>query len=620
MVKFSTAAMRHRPAPRRRTRQLSWSARPAVIRTCAACLLALGLPTIADAQFPDTSLAPYPAPFEAPAPYPSVGGGGAFAPSPYAPPSPFAPPAPTQGGAAPAGAAPQGPAPGPARRWSVTPTINLGEAFDDNVFQTHTGRQADAITSIAPGLYIVGDTARLQAALQYAPVIGIYASHSELNSVEQNLNAAAHATLLEDTLFLDLRGVAQVQPTFGGLPIGAGGVLGAPGFGGLGSIGQPPGAGGVGTLLINKQTQTQSYSFYAAPYAVHRFGSAGTLQVGYAISQSGQNAGSGGQPGTLTPGSSNVLTQEEVLQFASGSALGRFQDVVLLEGNQYSGNGVAQNAYGYVGTNRLAYAVTHHFAVFGELGAEDIQFGGEPATRISDAVWAGGIEFDPREDAHLILGYGHRYGFNSLLFDAAYAVTARTTIFGTYSSGLGTDLLQFQGLVAGSTIDVLGQTVDRQTETPIFLNNSALSVQGNASLYRIKSFTAGVTTTLTRDTLQLAFAADEQSAIATTLAALPGSNRAVTASLTWRHDLTPLLSSIVFLGIGEQNQPGQTATGQLTTISEHDDFAAAQLTLRYLLSETLTGYAQYTYFERSSNIPDRNFNQNVFLVGLSKQF
>jgi len=44
------------------------------------------------------------------------------------------------------------------------------------------------------------------------------------------------------------------------------------------------------------------------------------------------------------------------------------------------------------------------------------------------------------------------------------------------------------------------------------------------------------------------------------------------------------------------------------------------VSLQYLFTETLAGDVRYSYFNRMSAVPGQNIYQNLFIVGINKQF
>jgi uncharacterized protein (PEP-CTERM system associated) len=499
--------------------------------------------------------------------------------------------------------------------WAVAPRISLYEAFNDNIFQTSSNRRSDFITYIIPGITVRGDTPRLQASIDYSPTAQIYASHSDQSNVAHNLSAYALATLVEDTLFFDFRGFAGITPTSGGQAVGSGGIS-SPGFGGFGT--STTGSSG----FISKNNQTQIYSFSGTPSFVHRFGDAGTLTIADRVSQTiFNNNGSSTVffPGQASASNSNLLTNEQLVQFITGSALGRIRNVTLLDASQFYGNGTSTGGHQTFITNQLGYAVSRVVFIFGELGWEDISYPKAfPPVKISDAVWGLGVTLTPDPDSTITVGYGHRYGFTSAFLDGQYMVTARTRIFARYQTGLGTDLQQIQGLVAISGLDQFGRVVDSQTGAPLFIGNTGLAVQGNGSLNKTKTLSVGASTALNRDTITLGVVATDQTTVASsTFVATGTSSKAISGNITWQHQVSEAAQTNVYFGYGVQNQPFAFSA---PLQNANESFLGTLASYSYAFSPTLTGIAQYGYFERNSKVPGRSFVQNVVLVGLSKQF
>jgi hypothetical protein len=246
-----------------------------------------------------------------------------------------------------------------------------------------------------------------------------------------------------------------------------------------------------------------------------------------------------------------------LLQFVTGSALGRIKDVALVDASQFYGNGITDGAHQTFVTNQLGYAVNRVLFVFGELGYEDIAYPKAlTPVKISDAVWSVGATLTPDPDSTITVGYGHRYGFNSAFLDGSYMVTARTRIFARYQAGLGTDLQQLQGVVAISGVDRFGNVVDSQTGAPLFLGNSALAIQGNGTLNRTKTFSAGASTALDRDTISVGIVATDQKTVAsTTFVANGTSSKAISGNVSWQHQISEAAQTTLYFGYGVQNQP-----------------------------------------------------------------
>jgi hypothetical protein len=80
----------------------------------------------------------------------------------------------------------QEPSQGP-QRLTLTPSLTLGERYDDNIFETQTNKQHDFITVLSPGIRVqylpTAPTLGTQLDLEYHANIEFYADHSSQNNV-----------------------------------------------------------------------------------------------------------------------------------------------------------------------------------------------------------------------------------------------------------------------------------------------------------------------------------------------------------------------------------------------------------------------------------------------------
>lgn len=91
--------------------------------------------------------------------------------------------------------------------WSVVPRLELGTAVTDNVNLAPDGRKdADLVLSVAPGVRVAGENARLRASAEYAAEQLLFVENGGDNALRQKLDGSARAELAEDRLFLDVAG------------------------------------------------------------------------------------------------------------------------------------------------------------------------------------------------------------------------------------------------------------------------------------------------------------------------------------------------------------------------------------------------------------------------------
>ncbi len=492
--------------------------------------------------------------------------------------------------------------------WSFTPSIGAAEMFNDNIFQTNADRRADLITAVTPGLEVHGDTPRVKLDLRYAPTLELYARTGSADAVAQQLLGTGIVTLIPDTLFVDARALAAVQPSGGGL-------------GGLGesSLDSPIAAGGAdatapGALVLGKDNRAQTTSFSITPYVVHRFSTFGTAKFGVTLTHSTISGESGGVPipGTVPLGTQTQQTAEATAQFQTGEAFGRVRDFVLLDASRSTGSGVLSGARNDIATNWLGYQVNRFVTPFAELGAESISYNTAPPFKLNDAVWELGVLLTPNPDSRLSIGYGHHQGIDSLAVQGFYALSARTRLTASYTTALATDVQQIQAQLGMAEFDPLGNAVDVQTGAPLFLGTGLLGTQNG--LFRNRTLALTATTRLDRDTISLTVQRQQQTPIGNAAAAAGGGigQNATTFMGSWRHQV----SERTTLGASAS----YTLTTFQTTLPGNERFVAATAGVSYRLSETLSTVARYSFFNRNSDFAGRSFVENVILIGVTKKF
>ena len=101
--------------------------------------------------------------------------------------------------------------------WTILPRLTVEEELNDNEFQQQAPRRWDLITSIAPGVAVVGDLPRIQLRLNYQPTLEMHVKEGSQNVITQQLNADGLLTIIPDLFFVDVRGISGVQATQGGI-------------------------------------------------------------------------------------------------------------------------------------------------------------------------------------------------------------------------------------------------------------------------------------------------------------------------------------------------------------------------------------------------------------------
>ena len=504
----------------------------------------------------------------------------------------------------------------PSAGWVFTPSIGVTQEYDAGS-PDGTGPTSSWLASLSPAFTLSGSSSRVQADVSYAPVVRLYesgggGSSGDGDRVSQDFAGHALVTLAPQTLFVDLRGSASEQSRFGGL-------------------------GPANTTTLPTSNTSQTYSFAAAPYAVHRFGDAGTAELGVSYSRTLQDSatldatqtGSAALAAGLNEvGSQNVSTRNVHAAFETGTALGRYNAAVLATATSDNGSGVLHNAHRDVLSVDNGYAITRTITALARIGYEDIHYGGTAPVDIRDLIWDGGVRVTPDAASSITARYGHHDGLDALTLDASVAPTARTRLYAQYSAGLSTQLEDLQNALATADIDALGAPVDHSTGTPLYLSDSIGGSQ--AGLYRLHRYSAGGELLLDRNVFSLSFNRDERhlvsspSALATGLGLVADTTDS-SASVSWSRELSPTSNAILYLQYGV-NRGGIAALASSGQAGDANTIVVS-LSGSKQLTDTISLTALYSY---SSNSGSDNGNSPLLhtgsagahrvLVGLRKTF
>lgn len=478
--------------------------------------------------------------------------------------------------------------------WRLTPGIGVQQEWTDNATPGQSGgKRASFITVVTPSLAVSGATGRLTGSLVYAPSLSHYTSVEGQDSVAQNLNASAHATLLPERFFVDVRGFANQQAL---------------------SAATPP----AGTTALSRQNTVQNYSFSVAPYVQQRFGGWATARLGVSDLQTTQTALSGGFQGG-GQSSQTLNTRQEYLNVATGENFGRVLGNLNLSSSQNSGTGPLEGAYRSTASYQAGYAITRGVVALASVGWESIGYGASGAAagqkvRIDDATWSVGAKLTPRPDSSIEFAYGHQDGVTAATLDASFAPTARTQLFARYSEGVTTATETLQNGLATAQFDPLGRALDAQTGAPLQLTNDFYGANG--TVYRVRSFSLTAAWSLDRDSVQATLNRQQRTPL-TGLSTLSGQavgpDSGIYGSLAWQHQFSETLASSLFgqYGVDDQELSGVRLSSRVVAISA---------ALNWQMAETLTGSLQYSY---TSGAYDRLLPAtatNLVVVGARKTF
>jgi len=474
------------------------------------------------------------------------------------------------------------------RNWTFTPGIDVEVKATNNAralaFGT-TRRGAELVTTITPSLLIQGQSQRLSGSLIYAPTLRSFVRDSRQNSVGQNLNASARATIFEDLLFLNASAYATEYSRAGGL-----------------------GQSNNGSLSRQDRVQTTSYS--VRPELRHAFGDFGVASLSHSYSSQrivGQALRSNSpftQP--VVPG--DTVTNTTEASFTSGQEFGRLNFGLTATRILYNGQGALKGAHRFTELLDLGYAITREITALGQVGHQDLKYGGTRSIRINGGIWSVGARWTPDPDTSFTVRYGYRDGGPSFNFDASTAPTARTRISASYSEAMANQAEELQQSLGRTQLSASGITIDPLTGMPVIVANNFAGAQGG--LARVRRISVSGVLIQDVDTFSLSLNRDERLVLSADLPGGPPTTAYLTAGLAWQRELNPGLR-----GNAQINYSTRTAGG-----FGSQETMTASTGLNWALSETLSTRASYTYTRATSKPVGFGYQASLIAVGLRKTF
>lgn len=471
------------------------------------------------------------------------------------------------------------------RPYAFRPSISIDLLATNNVFQSSQNPLSDVVSTISPSIEAAVATSRLAGVLRYTPSLQLYANYPSQNGINQFGNGQLLAALVPSLLYVDMRGSASVQP---------------------GMIGQIPGSG----QFVAGSENMQTYTAQVTPYLVHRFGSAASAQAGYSFQYSEQNWANFNNSGTQGD-PANFLAHRGFAVLRSGEDFGRLALQARVDGTRYVGDGIYDGAHRFLTALEMRYAILRSVAVLGEIGYQNEEFSGTNPISINDAIWSVGLRLIPNADSLIIIRYGHRDGYNSFSLNAGMALGVRTDLFAAYKDTIATTLTESQDLLSTTTTDSLGNTVDRQTGTPVLLVNSFLGLSN--TLYRMRLGTASLRHHWTRDAFTLSATWQQQIPITSASNSVSvSSNSGVYAGLSWAHEFSPHTTGVATAQYGwiDATQQGQSGGNTIALAGS----------LFHRLNETVSAGMQLAWNNNNYSQPGLGYSQFVIRIGLRKSF
>lgn len=359
-------------------------------------------------------------------------------------------PALAQGVADPAQADDQAPAPQDEGRGDLVQPFQLGggvglsEYYDTNPSGTGKGA-GDAVTQGQFEFHAHDQTARFRGDLSYGLTGNFHPGNSDLNSLQNYLNALGVAELLPDRLFLNARAFAW--PTF---------------ISRLGALD----AGHGSSATANSRN---AFGYMASPDLVFHFGDFARSDLSF--SQSGEFFAdqSGTSAGNALPFAGPTSAQVSSLneKLTGGQAFGRLEWVI---------NGTATNSAQKdfhqrerSGEMDFNYHIDRTFGIIGNIGYRHYVSNPSLTRGLSGLIAMGGFSFQPDESITFIAKAGKQYNFTSYTGSFSWQITGPSAFVATLDDVVATPqsrlLLSLGGLGSqGGFFQLPGLTLPDQSQ------------------------------------------------------------------------------------------------------------------------------------------------------------
>ncbi len=446
--------------------------------------------------------------------------------------------------------------------WRFTNGLSFTQTFTDNVDRDPDGSEnAALISELGPTWRLSVDTARINASVDGSSQLRQQFLHDSGTSIRGNVSGTANVELLEDFLFFDTS-LASSRQTLDTTSSGA----------------------------DDDQSQVTTGNF--SPYITNRFGSFADSELRFRfaktlIDQSGASDDATGSV-SYTLNSGRDFSKFRWSASANGSRTMRTED------DDISSAAVSFNP---------TYQVTRTFAVTGSAGYQ-IRDDGDSSNDIDDPTWDIGFDWRPSSRTNLSLSYGQRDAERSLLADARYEITPRTSVSLSYSEELQTAQERLEDSLAGIAIDPdTGQLIQGGSDLPFEQNSNPFSIEDEST--RTRRLNVNFSHNKRRDTFNASIRAEDSRSNGSV------DQQSVVANATWSRQINPRTTFRL-------NGSVRHATFDDNDRSDTD--LNVDTRLNHEIYNDLSGFLSYSYSRRFSDSPSNEYVENSVQAGFNVTF
>ncbi len=406
------------------------------------------------------------------------------------------------------------------RLFLITPRISLEETATDNVRGTAKGRQSDLITTVAPGVFIQGQSTRLQGSLDYSPTALRHITATDQDTVVQNMLGNGTFTAVPDLLFFDANASMSQQSRSG-----------VRGF--------------SNTTEVPNGDQTQEMTFAGSPYVRFHLGNFADSEIRYRFSQADFTGNTGALISPVTGQAlsslSDATEQQALASVTTSQQFSRLQGRLSGEYDTISYSGGSLSQRNEQVSLDLTYPITQVIYAITSGGYQRLTYSQEPQLNVTGPTYKIGARYALNDQQTVELDYGRQDGENSFSGSARYALTPVTSVSASYTKqrySIQQQLLQ--GLLT-TTPTGPGTAISNVTGLPTSVINGVQNpnVPLRNDIVLAEDALLGLTNAVGRNSYSLVFSHVDQISLLH-LSPDTTSNGAVA---TWSRELSPSLTS-----------------------------------------------------------------------------
>jgi uncharacterized protein (PEP-CTERM system associated) len=450
--------------------------------------------------------------------------------------------------------------------WIISPAVSLEQSYSDNAKLTSDDEESESITILRPSISAYREGARASVDFNYAPEYRYYWDDTEDDELVNFLRAEGNVELLEDHVFLDGWGTADLT-----------------------TITSTAGSGINGVTGLDDTTEV--YSAGISPYFKTRMGNISVFEARYSLDtiryDDDELEESDGQRVDLALGSGTAFSNQ-VWEVTAYHNQVDYED-------QDEDNKVKQIRA------EFAQQLSRQWALAFAAGHEDYDL--VLNEDFDGSLWSVGIIYTPNTRTRLAMGGGERAFGDDYYLDFSH-MSRRTVWTASYSRDFASARDELMHPTLFQRQDAFGNLVrDAVLEAPPSVDRTG-GPTISAEYYELETFSTSFTFATSRTQFVLSASRTERD-----YALVINDTEDVSGGFSVSRDLSPKSSANFNL----------TWTDHQEEALDYDEWIAA-LGGSYQLGTRTYLAARLARLERESDIDRENYTENTFAITLTATF